>query len=77
MIEGSTMHVRDAIPVEMIVDTCPERDVILWWRCLKDGRNVLIGDSAGVEVSAEQAIEYAHRIIETAQFVFVRRIMMS
>ena len=73
-IDGRTMHIRQPGSVAMMVDTCPERDVILRWYFPESTPDSL-RDS--VEVSAEQAIEYANQIIETAKFVIVRRVMMS
>lgn len=73
-IEGKTMHVRQPGSVAMTVDTCPERDVILRWYFPESTPDTL-RDS--IEVSAEQAIEYANQIIKTAKFVMVRSVMLS
>ena len=74
-VKGQTMHVRDAFPATLDVDTCPERDVILRWHTPEEDR--LTAGQQSLELSAEQALLYAEEIIKTAQFVIVRHVMTS
>jgi hypothetical protein len=69
------MHVRDQLPVDLEVDTCPERDVILRW--VPSAADHLTSSQLSVEVSAEQALAYAEEIIQTARYVIVRSVMNS
>jgi hypothetical protein len=69
------MHVRNQLPVELEVDTVPERDVILRWH--PSEADNLTGMMNSLEISADQALLYAEEIIRTAQFVIVRNVMTS